>query len=109
MKIEKLSKVCAALACTMSLSANSATVKDLEYLDVAQLSAKRHSNDINEILKFSGRSHINTVQRVQLKSGLSKVRYQQTYPGIPVYDHSINASRSVMGVLSDAIGKVLYT
>ncbi len=103
MKIQNISKICAAVACALSFSAAAANIQD------ASIMAKGYSGDnINHVLGLAnGNQKLKAVKAIDVGNGKTKVRFQQEYKGIPVYGYNLAATKSAMGVYSDVSGKFL--
>ena len=104
MKIQNISKICAAVACALTMSANAANLSSTS--DASIMSKGYSSDNINALVGLSGQSSMKALKTVDLGNGISKVRFQQTYAGVPIFGHTIAASRSAMGQFSDAKGKI---
>ena len=102
MKIQNVSKVCAAIACALSMSAQAANV-----LDASQMARGYSSDDINHMMGLVGKQSMKTQKRIALDNGVTKVRFQQMYDGIPVFGYSVAASESTMGALNNVQGRFL--
>lgn len=102
MKIQKLSSICAAVACALAFSANAADIQD------ASLMSKGYSSDnINQVLGLTGHTKMKAVKTINLNNGISKVKFEQQYEGIPVFGYSVAATKTAMGLLTDVKGQVL--
>lgn len=100
--MQNISKICAAVVCALTFSANAANVQD------AQAMTKGYSgNNINTVMGLTGGNEMRAVKQVDLDSGVAKVRYQQYYKGLRVYGYSVAASKTAMGMLTDVSGKYL--
>jgi vibriolysin len=100
MKIQNISKVCAAVACALTMSANAANI-----LDASEMARGYTSNDINVMLGLTGDQQVEAVNSVSLENGLTKVRFEQTYKGVPIWGSAIAASKSDMDMLSNVQGQ----
>lgn len=109
MKIQKLSTVCAAVACALSFSASAvelqATGSSVSMIDAKAVAGITVSDDINHMLNLTNDVKMKSVIEGKLPSGDTKVRFQQTFQDIPVFGHSIAATRSAMGALSNVSGQ----
>jgi vibriolysin len=102
MKIQNISKICAAVACVLTMSANAANVQD------ASLMAKGNSGDnINHVLGLNGNSQMKAVKAIDAGNGVTQVRFQQEYKGVPVFGYNLAATKSAMGAFSNVSGKFL--
>ena len=100
MKIQNISKICAGVACALAMSANAATK-----VDVAPKAKGYSGNDINKVLGMYGNDSFKAAKESSFK-GITKVRFQQYYKGIPVYGQTIAATKTEMGMLTDVTGKM---
>ncbi len=114
MKMQKISTICAAVACALSMSANAADVQDLANLQAAPatqnaavMSSGYGGDNINQILGLAGATQMKAVKTVNVGNGVTKVRFQQEFNGIPVFGHSIAATKTAMGMLTDVQGQIL--
>lgn len=101
MKIQNISKICAAVACALTLSANAATI------DASTISKGYSSDDINQVLGLTGDTQMKAVKEINVGNGTTKVRFQQVYQGIPVFGHNVAATKTSMGLLTDVSGQIL--
>ncbi len=97
---KNLTKLSAALALALGFSANAADVVSVESLTTNAVSG----SDINSVVNLGSGNSLKAVKEVTLSNGLTKVRYQQYYQGVPVFGRTIAASRSDMGVVSNLVG-----
>jgi vibriolysin len=102
MKIQNISKVCAAVACALTMSANAATT-----IDASVVAQGKSGDNINYVLGLNGNTQMKAVKDIDAGNGVTKVRFQQEYKGIPVFGYSVAATKSAMGALSDVQGKIL--
>jgi vibriolysin len=107
MKIQKISAVCAAVACALSFSANATKLNDMAPTkDAAKMAVSYSTDNINSLLGLEGPTQMRAVKTVELSNGVKKVRYQQMFHDIPVFGHSIAATQTHMGMLTDPRGLV---
>jgi vibriolysin len=59
------------------------------------------------MLNLIGDTQMKGAKEISLPNDVTKVRFQQTYKGIPVFGHSVAASRSDMGALTNLQGQIL--
>ncbi|MFT4927684.1 MAG: vibriolysin [Phenylobacterium sp.] len=108
MKIQNISKICAAVACALTMSASAANLQAASASQDASLMAKGFSSDnINQVLGLAGDTQMKAVKTIDAGNGVTKVRFQQHYRGIPVFGHSVAATKTEMGVLTNVKGNVL--
>jgi vibriolysin len=108
MKIQNISKICAAVACALTMSANAASLNASNTIDASVVSQGYSSDDINSLIGFAGTdTSMKAVKTIDVGNGKTKVRFQQMYKGIPVFGHSIAADVSAMGQFSNAQGQIL--
>ena len=101
--MNKLTKISAALALTIGFSSHAADTVNVHSLTNSGVS----SADVNAMVNLSSDYSLSAVTEVNLKNGLTKVRYQQLYKGVPVFGQTIAASRSEMGVVSQLQGELM--
>ncbi|MFT4923928.1 MAG: vibriolysin [Phenylobacterium sp.] len=101
MKIQNISKVCAAVACALTLSVNAASI------DAASMSQGYSSDNINQVLGLTGSTQMKAVKTINVGNGVTKVRFQQMYNNVPVFGHTVAATQTEMGLLTNVQGKVL--
>ncbi len=101
--MNKLTKISAALALTIGFSGHAADTVNVQSLTNSGVS----SADVNAMVNLSSDYSLSAVTEVNLKNGLTKVRYQQLYKGVPVFGQTIAASRSEMGVVSQLQGELM--
>ena len=99
--MKKLTKISAALALTLGFSVNAAEIVSVQSLTTGS------GSDINAVVNLGSGYTLEEANVVTLSNGLTKVRYQQFYKGVPVFGRTIAASRSDMGVVSNLQGKVV--
>ena len=102
MKINKITKISAALACILTMSAHAGTVQK-----ASTMSAGMTGNDINQVLSLTGDSLMREVKSVTLGIGLTKIRFQQEYKGVPVFGYSLTGTQTPMGLYIDVTGKFM--
>jgi vibriolysin len=102
MKIQNISKICAAVACALTMSVNAANM-----LDASTLAQGNSADDINQMLNLSGDQHLEAVRTIDAGNGVTKVRFQQLYRGIPVFGQSVAATKTAMGVYTDVSGQLV--
>ena len=111
MKIQKLTTICTAVACALSFGASATSLNALDnksaitMKNAAAVAGVTVSDDINHMLNLTNDVKMKSALEGKLPSGDTKVRFQQTYQGIPVFGHSIAATRSAMGALSNVSGQ----
>jgi len=99
MKIQNLSKVCAAVVCALTFSASAANVA------VADM-AKVQSDNINAVLGLKGAVTAKAVKTVDIaQTGLTVAKFQQQLHGIDVFGATFNGYLSPMGVISGVNGQ----
>ena len=86
MKIQNISKICAAVACSLALSANAANE-----LNATDMAAGYASDNINHVLGLTANTQMKAVAHVDAGNGVTKVRFQQQYKGIPVWGYNVAA------------------
>jgi vibriolysin len=103
MKIQNISKICAAVVCALSMSANAANTID------ASVMAKGNSGDnINAVMGLTNsKTQMKAVKDIDAGNGLVKTRFQQTYNGVPVFGYSVAATKTSMGAFTNVQGNVL--
>jgi len=101
MKIHTISKTCAAVACALTMSAQAANHINAESM------VQFNGNDINQVMGLADANSMKAVNAVALKNGVTKVRFQQYFNGVKVFGHSVAASQSDMGFLSNVKGQFL--
>ena len=100
MKIQNISKICAAVVCALTASVNAAQTQD------AAVMAKGYSSDnINQVLGLAGKQSLQAVKTVTLSNGKTKERFAQHYNGIEVYGYNVAATKTAMGVYTDVSGQ----
>ena len=98
MKVQNLTKVCAAVACALTFSASAASV------DVATM-AKAQSNDINAVLGLKGAVSAKAVKSIDIaETGLTVAKFQQQLHGVDIFGATFNGYKSPMGVISGVNG-----
>jgi vibriolysin len=102
MKIQNISKICAAVACALTMSANAANI-----LDASEMSRGYSSDNINQVLGLVGNTQMKAVNAIDAGNGVTKVRFQQEYKGIPVFGYNVAATKTAMGAYTNVQGKVL--
>jgi vibriolysin len=109
LKIQKISTICAAVVCALSLSANAANLQELNTgkLNAADMIQGSASDNINELLGLNSAVQMKAVKTIDAGNGLTKVRFEQTFHGIPVFGHSIAATKTAMGAFTNVQGEVL--
>ena len=99
MKIQNISKICAGVVCALAMTANAAP-----QVDVSSKAKGYSGNDINQVLGMFGNDSFKAAKEVSLGNGVTKVRFQQYYKGIPVYGQTIAATKTEMGMLTNVKG-----
>jgi vibriolysin len=102
MKIQNITKVGAAIACALTMSANAANL-----VDVSQIAKGYSSDNINHVLGLVGDTQMKAAKTIDAGNGVTKVRFNQEYKGIPVFGHSVAATQTEMGVFTNVQGKML--
>ena len=102
MRIKYFYKSFIAMIGCMSFIAYGANV-----IDVSSLTFKATSNDINYLLADQTNSQLHPVKQLRLSNGVEKVRFEQRYQGVTIFAHSVTATRSAMGNLSQLKGKLV--
>ncbi len=102
MKIQNISKICAAVACALTMSANAANIQD-----ASLMTAGYSSDNINQVLGLAGSTQMKAVKEINAGNDTTLVRFQQQYQGIPVFGYSVAATKTAMGLLTDVKGKIL--
>jgi vibriolysin len=92
----------AAAICAAMLNINAAEFNQSHTM----LSASSGSN-INQMLALDGNTDFRVSAEVKLSNQATKVRYQQYYQGIPVWNQSVSATKNASGQLSHIDGQVL--
>ncbi len=101
MKLHTISKTCAAVVCALSMSANAANLVD------ASSMVQFESNDLSAMMGLSANDSMKASKSVALSNGVTKVRFQQYYQGVKVFGHSVAATQSDMGFLTNVSGNFL--
>ncbi len=103
MKIQNISKICAAVVCALSMSATAANTID------ASVMAKGNSgDDINAVMGLTNsKTQMKAVRDIDAGNGITQVRFQQTYNDVPVFGYNVAATKTSMGVFTNVQGKVL--
>jgi len=101
MNIHTISKNCAAVVCALSMSANAANLVD------ASTMSQFVGNDINNVMGLTDGNSFKAANTVNLNNGVTKVRFQQYYQGVKVFGHSVAATQSDMGFISNVEGNFL--
>ncbi|NQZ09904.1 MAG: hypothetical protein HRT35_22360, partial [Algicola sp.] len=102
MKLQNISKICAAVTCALTLSANAANI-----IDASQMTQGYSSENVNQVLGLQGNTQMKAVKTIAVGNGVTKIRFQQQYKGIPVFGYSVAATQTAMGLLTDVQGKIL--
>ncbi|MFT4924021.1 MAG: vibriolysin [Phenylobacterium sp.] len=102
MNIQNISKICAAVTCALTMSVNAANI-----IDVADMTQGYSSDNINQVLGLTGNSQMKAVKEIDFGNGVTKVRFQQEYQGIPVFGYNIAATKTSMGLLTDVYGQMV--
>ena len=102
MNIKKITKITAALACVLSMSAHAANVNS-----ASKMGKGFSSNDINQVLNLAGNHKMKAGKRIKAGKNRIKVRFAQEYKGVPIFGHSLVATETAMGLLTDVKGKFL--
>ncbi len=90
------------LGVALSYPAQAASFRSVQ-LEAKNTLVSRLAQDIG----LSRAHQLQPTRSVQLPNGTTKIRYQQYYQGIPVYDGGITASKDTRGRLSHITGEVL--
>ena len=101
MNITKITKIAAAVACVLSMSAQADKLKRA-HSEVRATSGY----DINELADLKGKVKMRQKKRMNIGNGKMKVRYAQDYKGVPVFGHSMSATETPMGLLTDVKGRL---
>ena len=56
---------------------------------------------------LSNQSEMKEIRRVKLANGTEKVRYQQFYQGVPVFDSNLVSSSNAQGIMQMSTGQTL--
>ncbi|MFT4924022.1 MAG: vibriolysin [Phenylobacterium sp.] len=102
MKIQNISKICAAVACALTMSASAANIQN-----VADMTQGYSSDNINQVLGLTGNSQMKAVKEIKVGNGITKMRFQQEYKGVPVFGYNVAATKTAMGLLTDVSGQML--
>ncbi len=103
MKIQNISKICAAVVCALSMSATAAN----NTID-ASVMAKGSGDNINAVMGLTGsKTQLKAVKDIVTTNGLVKTRFQQTYNDVPVFGYSVAATKTSMGVFTNVQGELL--
>ncbi|NQZ12405.1 MAG: M4 family metallopeptidase [Algicola sp.] len=101
MKVQNLTKICAAVACALTFSASAATITDVSAKVASQ------TNNINQVLGLvgtvEGAKEVNAIDIPE--TGLTVTKYVQTVHGVEVFGGTFNAHKSAMGVISNVNGQ----
>ena len=102
MNIKKITKLTAAIACALSLSAHA---------DGPQRSHSEFrghtGNDINEMAGLKGKLKMKQLRRIKAGKGKMKVRFAQEFKGVEIFGHHMSATETAMGMLTDIRGRLL--
>ena len=101
MKIQTLSKTCAAVICALSMSSHASNIVSADTL--VQFSG----NNINDMMGLSAKDSMQATNIAKLSNGITKVRFQQYHQGIKVFGRSVAASRSELGFIDKVHGNFL--
>ncbi|NQY65705.1 MAG: hemagglutinin, partial [Alteromonadaceae bacterium] len=102
MSINKITKISAAIACVLTMSAHAGSVQS-----ASTMSAGMTGNDINQVLSLTGNSLMREVKSLNLGIGLTKIRFQQEYKGVPVFGYNLTGTQTPMGLYIDVTGKFM--
>ena len=102
MKMNKVTKVTAAIACALTMSAHAATIQN-----ASTMGKGNSGKDINQVLGLADVHQIKNSKRFDFGKGLTKVRFQQAYKGVPIFGYSLAATETPMGLLTDVKGKFI--
>ena len=102
MKIKKITKIAAAVACVFTMSAQAADIRS-----AASMGWGNSGTDINSVLGLTGNHAMKAGKKFNAGKGLVKVRFQQEYKGVPVFGYSVAATESAMGLLTDVSGRYI--
>ena len=98
MKVQNLTKVCAAIACALSFSATAAKV------DVAAM-VQAQSNNINAVLGLNGVVSAKQIKAVNVaETARTVAKYQQMAHGVEVFGATFTGHISPMGMISNVSG-----
>lgn len=99
MKVQNLTKVCAAVTCALAFSASAASV------NVATM-AKAQSDDINAVLGLKSAVTAKAIKTVDFaETGLTVSKFQQQLHGVDIFGATFNGYKSPMGVISGVNGE----
>ena len=101
MKKRSITKVCAAVACALTMSANAANLVPADSM------VNFSGDSLNKMMALSANDNMVENKVVNLNNGVTKVRYQQYYRGIKVFGHSVSATKSEMGFITNVQGNFL--
>lgn len=100
MRVQNLTKVCAAVVCALSFTATAAP----QNVDAAGL-AKVQSNNINTVMGLSGAQNAKLVKEVHVaETGVTVAKFQHYVHGLRVFGGTFNAHKSPVGVFSNVNG-----
>ncbi|NQY35146.1 MAG: M4 family metallopeptidase [Alteromonadaceae bacterium] len=101
MNIKKITKIAAAIACVLSMSAHADGPQRVE-------SEVRTVNgyDINALAGLKGKLKMRQKKRILVGNGKVKLRFAQDYKGVPVFGYSTAATETPMGILTDVSGRL---
>jgi vibriolysin len=102
MKIQNISKICAAVACALTMSANAANT-----IDASVVAQGKSGDNINYVLGLTGNTQMKAVKDIDAGNGVTKVRFQQEYKGIPVFGYNVAATKTAMGAITNVQGTIL--
>jgi len=102
MKIQNISKICAAVACALTMSANAAST-----INAADLAQGYASDNVNQVLGLVGNTQMKAVRDIKIGNGVVKSKFQQTYKGIPVFGYNVAATKTDMGAFTNVQGELL--
>ncbi|WDE05336.1 M4 family metallopeptidase [Thalassomonas viridans] len=102
MKMNKVTKVTAAIACVLTMSAHAATIQN-----AATMGKGNSGKDINQVLGLADIHEIKGGKEIDFGKGLTKVRFQQAYKGVPIFGYSLAATKTPMDFLTDVQGKFI--
>ena len=101
MNIKKITKLTAAIACVLSMSAHANELQDFNFGYNGN-----SGHDINEVMGLKNKLKMKKVRRHILRNGKVKVRFAQEYKDVPVFGFGMAATETAMGLLTDVKGQL---
>ena len=101
----KITKITAAIVSILTLSTHVAHATNI--LNASTMSQGYSGSDINQVLSLTGNETMTEVKSLNLLNGLTKVRFQQEYKGVPIFGYNLSATKAPMGLLTDVSGQFL--